>query len=131
VTEPGSETGFPVVDLPPQADSPEAAVRFLVAELVRAGSLPAEAAAEVTRQVWQRERLGSTAIGRGVAIPHAQIGAVAGPVGVVGRCSRPLDWPGAVDGGSVGLVCLVVVQAGSVGYLFRELERLARQLRGG
>jgi mannitol/fructose-specific phosphotransferase system IIA component (Ntr-type) len=58
------DSEFPVIDLPSEVDTPEAAVRFLVAELVRTGSLPAEAAAEVTRQVWQREQLGSTAIGR-------------------------------------------------------------------
>jgi PTS system nitrogen regulatory IIA component len=130
MNESADEAGFPVIDLPPEADTPEAAVRFLIAKLVCAGRLCAAAADEVSRQVWQRERFGSTAIGGGVAIPHAQIRAVPAPVGVVGRCALPLHWPGAVDGGTVALVCLVVIPAGSEGHLLRELHRLARQLRG-
>jgi PTS system nitrogen regulatory IIA component len=131
VVESADEPRFPVIDLPPEVDTPEAAVRFLVAALVRAGSLPAAAAADVVRQVWQRERLGSTAIGQGVALPHTKVRAVAGPVGVIGRCARPLDWPGALDGGSVGWVCLLVAPAGSAGSLCRALEQFSRQLRGG
>lgn len=129
--EVSDDSGFPVIDIPTTVDTAATLVQFLVAELVRAGSLPADYAAEVTHQVWQRERLGSTAISGGVAIPHAQIRAVARPIGVVGRCTQPLDWPGALDGGPVGLVCLLVVQAGSAELLFREFERLTRQLRSG
>ena len=125
------DSKFQTLDVPPEADTPEAAVRFLIAELVRAGSLPAGMAADVARAVWQRERLGSTAIGRGVALPHAKARGVAGVAGVVGRCAQPLDWPGALDGGPVRLVCLVVTPAGSPGSSLRALEWLSRRLRGG
>jgi mannitol/fructose-specific phosphotransferase system IIA component (Ntr-type) len=131
VTDPDGGTGVPVTDLPPEADTAAAAVRFLLAELIRLGRLPVEAADEVARQVRARERLGSTAIGRGVAVPSARTGLVAGPVGVVGRCPRPLDWPGAADGGPVRVVCLLVVPVGPAGLWLRELDRIVRQLRGG
>jgi hypothetical protein len=52
VADPTGDAGFPVVDLPAAADTPDAAVRVLLAELVRSGQVPATAAAEVTRQVW-------------------------------------------------------------------------------
>ncbi len=126
-----ADAGFPVIDLPPEVGTPEAAVRSLVAELVRAGSLPAAAVIEANRAVWQRERLGSTAVGRGVAIPHAKVRGAPWPVGVIGRCASALNWPGASAGSSVSLVCLVLAPAGSGAPLLGALERLSRQLRGG
>lgn len=122
--------GFPIVDLPSAADGPDAAVRLLVAELVRTGRLQDEAADDVIRRVWQRERLGSTAIGRGVAIPHARSRLVTEVVGVIGRCPQPIDWPGALDGAPLRAVCLVVVPDGP-GLSIRELERVVRTLRAG
>lgn len=122
---PSGETGFPVFDLPAGAD-PAAAVRFLAAELVRSGRLSDAAAADAVTQVWSRERLGSTAVGRGLAIPHARSRMVEAPVGVIGRCAQPLDWPG---GEPVGVVCLLVVLDGTPDQLIGALERVARQLR--
>lgn len=126
----GSDVGpeFPAVALPPAADRPEAAVEFLVGELVRAGRLPDGAAAEVVRRVWQRERLGSTAIGQGVAIPHAQTDLVCGSVGVIGRCPKPLDWPGALDSEPVRVVCLVLAPPGP-GLAAGDLGRVTRSIR--
>lgn len=121
---------FPTIDLPPAANGPEAAVEFLAAELVRTGRLPGGATAEVVRRVWQRERLGSTAIGQKVAIPHAQTDLVCSPVGVIGRCPKSLDWPGARDGEPVRVVCLVVTPPG-LAPAARDLERVARSLRAG
>jgi PTS system nitrogen regulatory IIA component len=125
VADPNGETGFPVIDMPAGAD-PTAAVRFLAAELVRSGRLPAAAAADVFTQVWARERLGTTAVGRALAIPHARSRLVEAPIGVIGRCAQPLDWPG---GEPVGLVGLIVVPDGTPDQLIGALERIARQLR--
>ncbi|HEY7428068.1 MAG TPA: PTS sugar transporter subunit IIA [Gemmataceae bacterium] len=125
------DAGLPIIELPAEVDTPEAAVRFLIAALIRAGSLPAAVADEVFRQVWQREQLGPTAIGRGVAIPHAKVRTAVGSIRMVGRCTRPFNWPGALDGNPVGMVCLLVVQEDSPGSLCHELVRLSRQLRGG
>ena len=73
MTDAADRFGFPVVDLPPAAAaSPDAAIKFLVDHLVQTGRLPAEQAARVTSQVLRRESLGSTGIGRGIAIPHAK-----------------------------------------------------------
>jgi mannitol/fructose-specific phosphotransferase system IIA component (Ntr-type) len=83
------DADIPIIDLPPEVGTPEAAVEFLIAALVCAGSVPAAAAHEVASQVWLREQLGSTAIGRGVATPRAKVRDVTRSVQVIGRCVRP------------------------------------------
>ena len=54
-----------------------------------------------------RERVGSTAIGKGVAVPHARSLAVVEPRLVVARSKRGIDW-GAADGDPVRLVLLAI-----------------------
>lgn len=49
-----------------------------------------------------REKLGSTALGRGVAIPHGRNAALSGAVGAFVRLSEPIDF-GAPDGQPVDL----------------------------
>jgi len=59
-----------------------------------------------------RERLGSTAVGRGVAVPNARSLLVAEPVLLVGRSARGIEW-GAADGELVHVVLLVLSPAGT------------------
>jgi mannitol/fructose-specific phosphotransferase system IIA component (Ntr-type) len=123
--------GYPVVDLPPaSASSPEDAVRFLVAELVRSGRLRPEYADRVAGQVLCRESLGSTGFGCGVALPHSKSDAVGEVLGVVGRSAEPVPWPGAADADSVRVVCLLVTPTADLGASLRALEAVSRQLRG-
>jgi mannitol/fructose-specific phosphotransferase system IIA component (Ntr-type) len=57
-----------------------------------------------------RERLGSTAVGHGLAIPNARSLLVTRPVLLLGRSRRGVDW-GAEDGAPVRLVLLVISPA--------------------
>ena len=57
-----------------------------------------------------RERLGATAVGKGVAVPNARSVVVSEPRVVVGRSRRGLDW-GAADAEPVHLVLLVLSPA--------------------
>jgi mannitol/fructose-specific phosphotransferase system IIA component (Ntr-type) len=57
-----------------------------------------------------RERLGSTAVGRGVAVPNARSLVVTKAVLLVGRSRRGLDW-GGEEGGPVHVVVLVISPA--------------------
>ena len=57
-----------------------------------------------------RERLGSTAVGRGLAVPNARSLLVTRPAVLVGRSRRGVDW-GAEDGAAVQLVLLVISPA--------------------
>lgn len=58
---------------------------------------------EVLERIQERERLGSTGFGRGVAIPHARIGGVKNPVVAVLRLEEPVEFE-AADGMPVDLV---------------------------
>ncbi|MCA1439941.1 PTS sugar transporter subunit IIA [Ensifer sp. IC4062] len=46
----------------------------------------------VLRGIWRRERLGSTAIGRGIAVPHALLLSISSPVASFTRLAPPIDF---------------------------------------
>jgi PTS system nitrogen regulatory IIA component len=67
----------------------------------------------IARALWQRELAGSTALGGGVAIPHARIGAISRPVVLFIRPTWAIDFD-APDGKPVGMILVVLVpSAGS------------------
>ncbi len=125
------DLGFPVIELSPRAfASPEAAVRFLVEELARTGRLREEDAPEVVRQILRRERAGSTAFGRGFALPHAKSDVVDGVLGVVGTSSDGVAWPNLIDRTPIRVVCLLIAPAAKPSELLRALEDVSKRLRG-
>ena len=62
---------------------------------------------EAVDAVLEREKVGSTGLGGGVAVPHAKLGTVRGVVGAFGRCANGVDF-NSVDGEPVNLVFLVL-----------------------
>ena len=54
----------------------------------------------------QREKLGSTGVGNGVAIPHGKLAKLANVFGLFARLERPVDFE-ALDGQPVDLVFLL------------------------
>lgn len=123
--------GFAVVDVPPSVGpSPEAIVKFLVAQLVETGRLQPGAADRVVCQVLHRESLGSTGIGTGFALPHSKSDMVGEVLGIVGRSATPVHWPDAIDAQPVRVVCLLVTPAAEPGTSLRVLEAVARRMRG-
>lgn len=79
-------------------------------------------------QLLQRERLGSTAIGQGVAVPHAAIPGLPHLIGVFARLSRPVDFE-AVDGLPVDLVFLLLAPESAGADHLQALSRVARFFR--
>jgi PTS system fructose-specific IIA component/PTS system nitrogen regulatory IIA component len=121
---------FPIVDLPPDAAvSPEAAVRFLVGQMVASGQLRQEHAEAVIEQVLCRESKGSTGIGRGIAVPHSKSGFVDRVVGVEARSELPVAWPGAADSAPVRRVCVLVTPATQPGESLRALKEIVQRLQ--
>src|SRR4051794_5205040 len=53
----------------------------------------------------QRERLGSTGLGQGIAIPHGKLAGLKRIVGIFARLAEPIDFD-AVDGEKVDIVFL-------------------------
>jgi mannitol/fructose-specific phosphotransferase system IIA component (Ntr-type) len=77
--------------------------------------------------ILKREELGSTGIGRGVAIPHAKHPCVANVVGAVAEFPGGVDF-GSIDDQLVHLVCLLLAPADSTGVHLRILEEVTREL---
>ena len=74
-----------------------------------------------------RESLGSTGVGAGIAIPHAQIAGLDRFHALFGRLSRPIDYD-AIDGHPVDLVFLLLIPANSKEHL-QALAAISRRLR--
>lgn len=82
------------------ASSKDAILAALAARFAAAYGLDE---AEVEEHLREREQLGSTGFGRGVAIPHARLGGLNRPVGVLLKLDHPVDFSSA-DGMPVELV---------------------------
>ena len=76
----------------------------------------------------ERERLGSTAIGGGIAIPHGKMPGLTGLAGCVLRLSGPVDFDAHDDAGVDIVVALLAPDTGGAEHL-RVLARLSRMLR--
>src|SRR5437867_8679031 len=78
--------------------------------------------------LWERERLGSTAIGDGIAIPHGKLPAVHGVLAAFGRHRRGVDFQ-SLDGRPSTLFFLLVAPEESVGLHLKALARVSRLLK--
>ena len=85
---------------------------------------------EIFDVILQRERLGSTGVGNGIAIPHGKLNSVNQIVGVFARLAAPVDFE-ALDDQPVDLVFLLLAPEGSGADHLKALSRIARVLRDG
>jgi PTS system nitrogen regulatory IIA component len=76
----------------------------------------------------QREKLGSTGVGNGVAIPHGKLQKLGNVFGLFARLERPIDFE-ALDGQPVDLVFLLLAPEGAGADHLKALARVARLLR--
>jgi PTS system nitrogen regulatory IIA component len=84
--------------------------------------------AEVLEALQARERLGSTALGRGVALPHARLEGNPPPVVLFARLRRPVEFD-ARDEEPVDLVILVLWPEASPEGFLPMLAETCRSLR--
>ncbi|MGH7916508.1 MAG: PTS sugar transporter subunit IIA [Candidatus Binataceae bacterium] len=73
----------------------------------------------------ERERLGSTAIGDGIAIPHGKISGVDHILGAFGRHRRGVDFE-SLDGGPTHLFFVLVAPEDSTSLHLKALARVSR-----
>src|SRR5262245_83405 len=85
-------------------------------------------AREVHEAVLERERLGSTGVGEGVAIPHARIETLSRPVGGFARLLEPADFE-AIDERPADLVFMLLAPTEAGADHLRALARAARVFR--
>ena len=78
--------------------------------------------------LWERERLGSTAIGDGIAIPHGKLPGLSGVIGAFGRHVGGVDFD-SLDGSPTHLFFLLVAPEDSVGQHLKALARVSRLLK--
>lgn len=76
----------------------------------------------------QRERLGSTGIGEGIAIPHGKLPGLTGIFGLVARLEKPVDFE-ALDAQPVDVLFLLLAPEGAGADHLKALARVARVLR--
>lgn len=100
----------------------------LVDSLVKAGDINEVDRDDIVKAIMKREDLGSTGIGRGIAVPHTKHPSVAKLVGTVGVSSQGVDFE-SLDGEKVQLFFLLVSPPDRPGDHLRALENISRQLR--
>ena len=83
---------------------------------------------EVFETLLQRERLGSTGVGSGIAIPHGKLPGLTQIVGVFARLAQPVDFQ-AVDDMPVDLVFAMFSPADAGSAHLKALARISRRLR--
>jgi nitrogen PTS system EIIA component len=76
----------------------------------------------------QREKLGSTAVGDGIAIPHGKLPKLERLFGLFARLERAVDFE-ALDGQAVDLIFLLLAPEGAGADHLKALARVARLLR--
>ena len=76
----------------------------------------------------QREKLGSTAVGNGIAIPHGKLPTLTRLFGLFARLERPVDFE-ALDNQPVDLVFLLLAPEGAGADHLKALARVARLMR--
>ena len=76
----------------------------------------------------ERERLGSTGIGGGIAIPHGRLAGIDKPHGLFARLAHPIDFD-SIDERPVDIVFLLVAPEGAGADHLKALARVSRLLR--
>jgi PTS system nitrogen regulatory IIA component len=85
-------------------------------------------AAQLHEVLWERERLGSTAIGDGIAIPHGKLSGLRTVLAAFGRHPKGVDFQ-SLDGNPTRLFFLLVAPEDSVGQHLKALARVSRLLK--
>ncbi|MCE2791597.1 MAG: PTS sugar transporter subunit IIA [Planctomycetota bacterium] len=114
------------VDL--DATTKEGVIRELIHSLIASGSLTAEQEEPIVQAIMKREELGSTGIGRGIAVPHTKHSSVGQPVGTVGVSRQGVDFQ-SLDGEKVQLFFLLISPPDRPGDHLRALENISKQLQ--
>jgi PTS system nitrogen regulatory IIA component len=107
--------------------SSKAAALMRLATLLAMGASEIRAE-EIDRVLTERERLQSTGVGGGVAIPHGGIERLKRQVGAVLICPTPIEFD-AIDGAPVSILFAVIGPKGATGEHPKTLARVSRLLR--
>ena len=110
------------------SDDKEGVIREMAQSLVDAGKVSSREFEGIVGKILEREELGSTGIGRGVAVPHTKHTSVDRLVGTVAVSPEGVDFD-SLDGEKVQLFFLLLSPPDRPGDHLRALENVSRQLR--
>jgi PTS system nitrogen regulatory IIA component len=83
---------------------------------------------EILESVMEREKLGSTGIGQGIAVPHTKTDQIEDLVGAVGISENGVSFD-ALDGEPVYIIFLILAPTKSIGLHLKALAKIARLLK--
>ncbi|MBY0231953.1 MAG: PTS sugar transporter subunit IIA [Gemmataceae bacterium] len=110
------------------ASSKEGVIRSMVESLRDAGQFRGADLEDVVRAILRRELLGSTGIGKGIAIPHTKHPSVERLIGTIAISPQGVAFD-SLDGEPVYIFVLLVSPQDRPGDHLRALENVSRSLR--
>jgi PTS system fructose-specific IIA component/PTS system nitrogen regulatory IIA component len=110
-----------------QADDKSSAIRQLVTNIKTAGYFPGNQVDDVVNAVFRREKLGSTGIGRGVAIPHAKYENLDRLVGTVAIANKGVPFD-SVDKEPVDILVMLISPRDRTAEHLLALQRISSWL---
>jgi fructose-specific phosphotransferase system IIA component len=111
-----------------EAGRKEDVIRAMASSLVEAKKIESKDYESIVEAILKREELGSTGIGRGVAVPHTKHPSIDKLIGTVAVSGEGVDFD-SLDGEKVHLLFLLVSPPDRPGDHLRALENISRQLR--
>jgi PTS system nitrogen regulatory IIA component len=96
--------------------------------LVKSGTIKERDSGKLVQILNERESLGSTGIGQGVAIPHGKANVVDGLIAAFGISKQGIEFD-ALDGEPVYIFFLLIAPEDSAGPHLKALARISRLLK--
>jgi fructose PTS system EIIBC or EIIC component len=104
-------------------DSKNDALKYMIDLLEKRGVL--DDAEKVQEEIFKRETIMSTGVGKGFAFPHAKTGAVQKPAGALITLGEPIEYQ-SLDSQPVSIIFMLLGQENAVGAHLRLLSRVSR-----
>jgi PTS system fructose-specific IIA component/PTS system nitrogen regulatory IIA component len=111
-----------------EAKTKEPVLREMLSAIVAAGKLAANRSDEVMEALMRRERLGTTGVGKGIAVPHAKHDCIDGIIASIGHSSTGVEFA-SLDNEPVYTVFLLLASPRATGEHLAALERISAVVR--
>ena len=99
-------------------------------ELIDAASVKSKVQREIVANLtWKREKMMTTAVGGGLALPHIRLEDIPYPVIVVGPCSTPIEDYEAQDGDPVRVIVYIAAPEGNQDEYLKLLGGVSAKFR--
>ncbi|HHT9124299.1 MAG TPA: PTS sugar transporter subunit IIA [Candidatus Brocadiia bacterium] len=111
-----------------QSTKKEDAIREILCSLINVQKVDHKDVEGIMKSLIKREQLGSTGIGKGVAVPHTKHESITSLVGTVARSKKGIEFD-SLDGEPVYIVFLLLSPNDSAGTHLAALERISTVIR--